>query len=175
MDERLSTENLTDHPTFHEFKLFLESSSLRKAVGRNTRVVRHLLSGCDVCRRRLDVADPDGALARQLGLRPSSKAPPSLSVSTSYEQALANAERTLSLFLSDSHAIDQPPGELLAELVLLEGDGDGPAHYYSSAKRPAIPQLITWLIGRSHTVRFEDSERMPRRCQTFLENWRSRA
>ncbi|HZF12461.1 MAG TPA: hypothetical protein VFE33_27035 [Thermoanaerobaculia bacterium] len=151
----------TDHPTFHEIKVFLEGSSLQKAVVDNTRVVRHLLSGCSICRHRLEVLDPDGARRGQLGVRRSFEASTPRSASgNSYDQAFANAERTLSLFLSDGNPVEGPPGELLAELVLLDGDADEPARPGPFAKRSAIPQLIRWLIGRSHSVRFEDPEKM---------------
>jgi tetratricopeptide (TPR) repeat protein len=54
--------------------------------------------------------------------------------------------------------VEEPPGELLAELALLsESAGNRPL---PSENRFAIPFLIRWLVNRSHAYRYRDPEKV---------------
>ena len=49
----------SNHPTLEDFAVFLEGTSRQTPHPRRAGVVRHLLSGCAVCRRRLSAVGWD--------------------------------------------------------------------------------------------------------------------
>jgi len=75
-----------------------------------------------------------------------------------YDQAFAGAERALADFLAPDRPTEQSPEALLATLAplsiseqigLIMGD-----------ERYATPQMVMWLIERSHAERYSDPEKM---------------
>jgi len=75
-----------------------------------------------------------------------------------YDDVLARAEQTFSLFFAEGRPVEEPPGVLLAELVpgsVLE-ELDLP----SRDLRRSIPTLAKWLIARSHAVRYGNPKEM---------------
>jgi tetratricopeptide (TPR) repeat protein len=76
-----------------------------------------------------------------------------------YDDVLARAEQTFSLFFTAGRPVEDPPGALLAELApaaVLEELGELPSH----DRRRAIPALVKWLIARSHAARYDDPKEM---------------
>jgi tetratricopeptide (TPR) repeat protein len=146
---------LPDHPSHQELAAFLAAS--RSGSTGRSRIVRHLLAGCEVCRRRLQAIDPGHPLARPLGRR----RPPADrggSPSPDYSAAFDNAERTLDFFLDQGQPVESPPGELLAELGMPAVEWAGIAGH--RAARHAIPFFTRWLVEQSHRLRYSNPEQM---------------
>jgi tetratricopeptide (TPR) repeat protein len=147
---------LPDHPSIQELAAFL-------AAGRNGRagrskIVQHLVAGCESCRRRLRALDSGHPLARPSRLRD-----PDAQIFSApefdYSRAFANAERTLDFFLDRGQPVDAPPGVLLAELGLPRAGLDEAAGPLS-ANRLAIPFLTRWLVEKSHCLRYSSAQEM---------------
>jgi tetratricopeptide (TPR) repeat protein len=75
-----------------------------------------------------------------------------------YDDVLARAEQTFSLFFAEGRPVQEPPGVLLAELA--PGASLEELDLPSLDLRRAIPTLTKWLIARSHAVRFGDPQEM---------------
>src|SRR5262249_11933078 len=75
-----------------------------------------------------------------------------------YDQAFANTERALADFLSPDRSIQRAPEDLLAELAPLPTSEQ--VRLIEIEERFADPQMVKWLIERSHADRYEDPERM---------------
>lgn len=140
---------MSAHPSDGELKAFLAGGSARDSRC-DGRVVRHLLGRCPACRARLAALDPAGYWGR--GGRPSSRRP------VDYDEVLARAEQTFSLFFTAGRPIAEPPGSLLAELAPAEVLRDRSSG--SADRRRAIPALTRWLVARSHTARYDDPQEM---------------
>jgi len=129
--------------------------------GGHIEVVRHLLAGCGECRRRLetigwsqDRLDRLIRFPRTKDLEKTDRQP--AGASYNYERAFARAEKTLSAFLDRGRPVEQPPQDLLAELFPFPPE----EQTEPSDRRFAIPQLVRWLIERSHAIRYRDIEEM---------------
>lgn len=133
------------HPTLDEIRSFLEGKRRGRQVSPgDRRLTRHLLGNCSVCQARIrEIRDSH---------RHSARDPKGLD----YENAFGKAERAFSLFVSDGGPVQEPPGDLLAEIVLLADEGIS----LPSENRFSIPLLIRWLVERSHAFRYRDPEKV---------------
>ncbi len=147
---------MAPHPSDENLRVFLEGPrSLDPLLHR--RVVRHLLEGCRSCRERLAALDPAGDWWR---VRPVEGEEPERR-EIDYDDVLARAEQTFSLFMTAGRPVEEPPGVLLAELVpTLEEPSGEPDRPAGRDFRRAIPTLVKWLIARSHAARFDDPRKM---------------
>jgi len=108
--------------------------------------VRHLLGKCPVCQAR---AQEVVAQRQNPAIGPKKY---------DYERAFGKAERALSYFLKEDGPTEEPPGELLAEIVLLSDREEGLP--LPSENRFSIPFLIRWLVDRSHAYRYRNPEKV---------------
>jgi tetratricopeptide (TPR) repeat protein len=139
---------LAHHPSDFDLRTFLACRSSRDPL-LDQRVVGHLLRGCSFCRERLNTLDPSG------GWRPA----PRPAAAIDYDDVLARAEQTFSLFFVDGRPVTEPPGVLLAELA--PGMGlEEPALVPGRDPRRSIPVLVRWLIAKSHAARYEEPKAM---------------
>lgn len=146
-------KHLSEHPTADELRAYLRGQS-----GRHTDtgawIVRHLLRGCATCQKNLQTLrrelQPSFRVSRSPG---SADAEPT---APCYDAVFARVEKTLSLFLSNGQAAEEPPGSLLAELAPLPAGELGRLR----SSGPILPFLIKWLIARSHAARFDDPDKM---------------
>jgi len=142
------------HPSAENLRAFLAGHvSLDPLLER--RVVRHLLGGCLPCRERLVSMDPSGVWRQEPGPRLAT----SSSIEIDYDVVLARAEQTFSLFFVAGCPVEEPPGELLAELAPAAVSGE-PDRLTGRDLRRAISTLVKWLIARSHAARFDDPKEM---------------
>jgi tetratricopeptide (TPR) repeat protein len=152
---------LAYHPSDEDLQAFLKGPFSRDPL-LDRHVVRHLLSGCGPCDERLDCLDPSGLWRRQSPRFPG----PDRNVAahpgaeeSDYDDILARAEQTFSLFFAAGRPVEEPPRSLLAKLAPAttpEEPGRWPTH----DPRRAIPALTKWLIARSHAARYEDPKEM---------------
>jgi tetratricopeptide (TPR) repeat protein len=137
------------HPSDGELRAFLAGGTARDSRC-DQRVVRHLLSRCPSCRARLATLDPEGYWGRA---RPAPRRP------VDYDEVLARAEQTLSLFFIAGRPLEEPPRTLLAELAPAEIRGEQSLQPGIAGSR-AIPTLAKWLVAKSHAARFADPKEM---------------
>lgn len=148
------------HPTTEDLNLFLSRPA---NTARNGRVVRHLLAECPACREQLRRTGwPEERLERLLQVSTSDpgEAESVLSpVRTScYDTAFGKAERSLDAFFAPVRPLEEAPELLLAGLESL-----APLEQIRLAgndPRFAMPQVVHFLIDRSHAVRYQAPETM---------------
>lgn len=149
---------LQNHPSEQDLALFLHGSP---PPGGSTQVVRHLLAGCGECRRRLAAIGWSRDRLERLVRLPRAQESENedrqpRAGGLDYDRAFVRAETTLSAFLDRGRPVEQPPQALLAELFPLPSD----ERAEPTDQQRAIPQLVRWLIERSHAVRYRDTEEM---------------
>lgn len=149
-----------DHSTAEDFEGFLRNAAGHSA--RNTRIVRHLLAGCLVCRDRLDAMGwPGNRLERLIHLPGCEEAPGWLAPQWNgydYHLAFGHAEQAVLDFLT---AV--PQSDIVPELLLEELDRTPREHQLALVEedeRLASPRLALWLMDRSHVSRYSDPEAM---------------
>jgi tetratricopeptide (TPR) repeat protein len=146
---------LAHHPSDENLRAFLAGPRSLDPLLRR-RVVRHLLEECRPCRERLNALDPSGVW------RPEPRPAPedmSRGGEIDYDDVLARAEQTFSLFFAAGRPVQEPPGELLAELAPVAAL-DGMEETGRRSARRAIPILVKWLSARSHAARYEEPKEM---------------
>lgn len=149
-----------DHPSIEELETFL----LRPKRGGNTSlVVRHLLADCPACRDRLQQNGWSPERLERLLRMPEAPEASARSLREpaspyNYDQAFERSEKTLSAFMAGGRPVEEPPPELLAEILLLPAAGEIPP--LSRENRSKVPHLVKWLIQRSHTARYGDPGKM---------------
>lgn len=122
-------------------------------------IVRHLLAGCSICRKRLqDLKEAAPTLSRILEIPASGKAQDSEKPASryNYDWAFARVERTMSTFLARGRLPEKLP-ETLAELAALPES----EQIRRVAKGGfADPDVIRHLLDRSYALRYEDPRKM---------------
>lgn len=151
---------LHDHFSAEELELFLKDP---KNFSLKTKVLRHLVAGCPVCRLRLDEHGWDGCRLERLLDFPELEAEESLETGPvlpapyNYDHVFAKLEKTLDAFFTENGPVEEPPPELLAELFPLQ---EASVSSQLSSKSELIPQLVKWLVEGSHRLRYRNLERM---------------
>ncbi|HEY8019847.1 MAG TPA: tetratricopeptide repeat protein [Thermoanaerobaculia bacterium] len=146
---------MPEHPSTQQLAAFLAAD--RRSRSEPSRVVRHLLAGCDTCLARLRELDTRGQLPRPLPGSRWSLSRPASEGQFDYSRTLARAERTIDLFFTNGRPVEAPPGILLAELGLpVESAQFAPGGEFQTA----IPFLTRWLIEKSHAIRYSNPEEM---------------
>jgi tetratricopeptide (TPR) repeat protein len=152
-----------DHPKAVEFERFL-----RNPLGRSrevsSRVIRHLLADCSLCRTELTaIGWPEERLARLLylpgGARDRALEPILISANGyDYSPAFERAERAVSDFLADP----QPPLESTATLLArLDRSPRSEQEAVIAADHLfANSEVVKRMIERSHDARYDDPEAM---------------
>lgn len=123
-----------DHARVEDFEGFLRKANAPGAVGRNARLVRHLLADCPPCRENLAAATEK-------------------SRGRDYGRAFAGAEQSLAAFLAQGRPSAAAPEALCAELTSQPTDRQ---IQLVTEERYAHPSLIKHLIDSSHAVRYQD-------------------
>lgn len=127
-----------DHARVEDFAGFLRKPTAAGAAGRNSRLVRHLLSDCSPCRQSLEAAVPKGR-------------------GSDYSGAFAGVERSLAAFLAQGCPPEASPETLFAELSSYPVDRQAEL---MAEDRYAHPSVIRHLVDSSHAVRYQDPARM---------------
>jgi tetratricopeptide (TPR) repeat protein len=148
------------HPTAEDFGTLLQLNSRPRNAERNAWVVRHLLSGCKVCRSTLQSLKGAQALLARLFDRPLpalGEPAAEAGLPCSYDWAFARMSRTLAQYMEHGRVPEHLP-ERLAELSLLsEGEQ---IRRVSSGGRFAHPEFIRCLIDRSDAARYQSPRRV---------------
>lgn len=131
----------TDHSRVEDFEGFLRAPKAPGNAARNTRMVRHLLAGCNPCRENLSTA-----VANRAG-------------GYDYSAAFAGAQSSLSAFLAKGPAPVESPEILMAELAALPAGAQARA---AAESRYAHPAFIQHLIDAGHGLRYQDPAGMLR-------------
>jgi tetratricopeptide (TPR) repeat protein len=129
----------TDHSRAEDFEVFLRAPKAPGSTVRNTRMVRHLLAGCNPCRENLGTA-----VSKRAG-------------GYDYGEAFVGAQRSLSAFLSKEQIPAVSPEVLMAALSAMPAEARIQAVRDS---RYAQPALIRHLVDASHGIRYQDPEEM---------------
>jgi len=148
------------HPSPEDFEGFLRDPPRPGSAERNALVVRHLLTGCSVCRKTLqNLGAAVPALSRILEIPASGKAQEAAKPSSryNYDWAFARVERTVSTFLARGRLPERLPGTL-AELVALPESEQ--MRRVATEERFAEPDIVRHLLDRSHEVRYENPRKM---------------
>lgn len=135
-----------EHPDIAELAGFLRGDSGSLQTVRNQRILRHLLAECAVCTENLRAVGKSVHRLERAGY--------------SYDNAFQRAEASLHHFLTPEV---QPP-EKLSNLVerLLASPLESREELVLSDGRFASPQLVDWLIEKSHEVRYSEPAEMLR-------------
>lgn len=148
------------HPSVEDFEVFLRDPSRPGTAERNALIVRHLLSGCSVCRKTLqDLGGAVPALSRILEI-PASGDEQNTGEAASrynYDWAFARAQRTLATFLTRGHTPERLP-EVLEKLAALPESEQ--IRLFTIRGDIADSGIVTHLLDRSHAVRFESPGKM---------------
>lgn len=127
------------HTRVEDFEGFLRAPNAPGNAARNTRLVRHLLAGCNPCRENLHAA-----ITNRTG-------------SYDYREAFAGAQRALTAFLATDQDSAVSPEALMAALAALPAEEQLQA---IGERRYAHPAFIRHLIDVSHGLRYQDPARM---------------
>ena len=148
-----------EHPSVEDLGIFLNGSS-RPATGRSGRVVRHLLAECPVCRGSLrQMGWREDRLERLLQVAGSElRNLETASPGYDYDRAFQKADRSLAAFFAPVRALEEAPEHLLAELEPLAREEQ--VRRAAGDPRFAAPQLVHFLIDRSHAKRYRAPEEM---------------
>ena len=134
----------TDHSRVEDFEGFLRAPKAPGTVARNTRMVRHLLAGCNPCRENLSTAVSNRAGGYDYGT------------------AFAGAQSSLAAFLAQAPAPAESPEVLMAEIEAMPAEVQARA---VGESRYAHPAFVRHLIDASHGLRYQDVEGMLRLAQ----------
>jgi tetratricopeptide (TPR) repeat protein len=148
---------LEEHPTSDDLDKFLRSTSQSGSAVRNTRILRHLLVDCPVCRQHLCKMGWESSRLDQLMNIPSGEGAGERS-ECSYDSAFTKAERATAALLIREKPLAPPPEELFAEL--LSSSENQQIRRVSDDRRFAMPQMIKYLVDRSHAARYREPEVM---------------
>ncbi|HWM89139.1 MAG TPA: hypothetical protein VN493_00080 [Thermoanaerobaculia bacterium] len=151
----------THHPTPAELEVFLRDAT-RAAATANTLFIRHLLSDCGTCRKRLDSMGWERSrLERLLQLRPNqvenADAASAVAREYDYSRAFAGAEHALAAFFAKELPSQISAAELWTELSLLSAEEQ--IRRVGADGRFASPALVRQLIEDSRAARFQDPEK----------------
>src|SRR5215213_176932 len=144
-----------NHPPIAELELFFRSASPSSSVPYPIHVVRHLLAGCSTCCDLLRAAGWTGPRLERFVRLSATKIDDS---GHGYESSFAGAERKLVAFFAPESPLKESPEKLLAEIFHLSHEGQ--AQGVSSDSRFQHPEVVRYLIDRSHAVRYEDPQKM---------------
>jgi tetratricopeptide (TPR) repeat protein len=125
----------TEHSRVEDFEGFLGAPKAPGTTARNTRMVRHLLAGCDPCRENLSTAVSNRASGY------------------GYGEAFAGAHRSLSAFLAKDQAPAPSAETLMAELAAMPA---GVQVQAVGESRYTHPAFIRHLVDASHGMRYQD-------------------
>jgi tetratricopeptide (TPR) repeat protein len=149
----------SSHPSLEDFAVFLGGTSRAASQSHNAQVIRHLLSDCAACRRRLSAAGRDQRrLARLLESGAEEGQVLEATRGYDYSHAFLVAERAVSALLSSGRQETESPEVILAELDGLPADAQ--VQRVSDGGPFAAPSVIETLIDRSHDARYRDAEEM---------------
>jgi tetratricopeptide (TPR) repeat protein len=150
---------LEDHPSAADFKGFLEVATGQQHIARNRKILRHLLGECPICRRQLQLLGwAPSRLARLLSEQGETELARESADEIRYAAAFQGAQEALAQFLAQPPEPVVPLPDLIEALLaipvdrrheLLESDG-----------RFAAPQLVDWLIEKSHETRYSEPVEM---------------
>jgi tetratricopeptide (TPR) repeat protein len=146
-----------DHPTAQDFRSLLQQSPQPRNAERNALAVRHLLSGCEVCRSMLQqLRGVQTASARMFDLPLPAAGEPHDQPGQpyNYDWAFARASRTLNHHLAQGQVPKHLPDRLAEFSNLSEGEQ---IRRVSSSQRFAHPEFIRYLIDRSDAARYQNS------------------
>src|SRR5690349_4652309 len=152
---------MLNHLDSTDFESFLRSTSRPGDTALNTRVIRHLLAGCSLCRERLINMGWDSERLERLLQIPGAEpfeASRFKAGTYDYDNAFAKAERSLSAFLTTGKPEEISPADLWAEI--LSASADEQKRLVSEEKRFASAQFARYLIDLSHSMRYTDTEAM---------------
>jgi tetratricopeptide (TPR) repeat protein len=146
-----------NHPSPEDIAGFLSPNSGLKATERNTRFIRHLLSGCSLCRTSLsDLGWPPERLDGLLRCtapqdRPAERL--AAVASWDYSRAFSKAEASVSGFLAEGRPPAQLGDSLNAELAALPPE----ERLRAVAEEPQFghPALVSCLIEHSQGYRYQ--------------------
>lgn len=149
-----------DHPTIDQLKNFFGSASPSNLAPRPLGVVRHLLSGCRICRAQLKNAGWSGQRLERLISRSTLEIE---ELGRDYLQAFEAAERRLGAFFAVEAPLTEPLEDLLFRLDQLPEQ----EQLVRAADDACFghPEIVRNLIERSHAVRYEDPGKMLHRAQ----------
>ncbi|HZF08223.1 MAG TPA: hypothetical protein VFE33_05470 [Thermoanaerobaculia bacterium] len=150
-----------EHPTPEDLERFVRSASSPSGAIKNAQLIRHLLSDCATCHDGLSALGWDANRLDRLLRLPGTDENAADAGSNNpynYDEAFASTARTIDEFFAADQPATQSPEVLLAELVPL----DEREQIRSAGNEPrfASPQLVRWLVERSHASRYEDAEKM---------------
>src|SRR4029077_6863108 len=149
-----------DHPTTEDFAVFLSTTSRPGNTAGNIQIVHHLLADCADCRRQLEAMGwASRRLERLLSLPGADPFQPAESNGAcyNYDIAFAKADEILRDLLTESPALERPVEALWAELNAQPAEEQ---FRLIETSRHAHPQMVRWLIDRSHAARYEAPARM---------------
>ncbi|HEV7518366.1 MAG TPA: hypothetical protein VGR07_18875 [Thermoanaerobaculia bacterium] len=153
----------TDHPVRADLEAFLRGDAQPIDAVVKSRVVRHLLADCPTCHTTLNAMGWDGTRLDRLLQLPGGEPEEWMSAASDtpgydYGQAFAKTEQALAHFLAPDRPLELSPETLLAELAPLSMSEQ--VRRIQNEEPFASPQMVKWLIERSHAARYEDPERM---------------
>lgn len=151
---------LEKHPTSDDLDKFLRSSSQAGSGVRNARLMRHLLADCRTCRQNLRDMGWEGNRLEHLVHISSGDGGgvPFERNGQNYDATFAKAERAISAFLIPDKPLAQATEALLVEL--LSHPENQQLRMVSDDRRFAMPQMIRYLVDRSHAARYQEPEMM---------------
>ena len=146
------------HPRVEDFESLFRGAS---GTLRNTWTMRHLLIYCPTCRETLRAAGwNNGRVARLVDLSEAlyqgNKA--LIVLSPKYDAAFAAAERALQAIFAPEAALEFPIASLLDQLERVQQDEQ--ARLIVTDAIYAHPALVRELIERSHSLRYDDPQKM---------------
>jgi tetratricopeptide (TPR) repeat protein len=154
---------LTDHPSAEDFEGFLRNPARLGANALTSRLIRHLLADCAVCRNRLEMSGWTSSRLEALvhlsgGSSQTFELKPPVQQSYNYDRAFAKAERAVTEFLAVAPQPTCSVEQLMTELA--SGPLESQEQLLERDERFATPQLVRQLLELSHQARYEDPESM---------------
>jgi tetratricopeptide (TPR) repeat protein len=143
------------HPVDEDFLRFLAGTS--RSAG-SMQVVRHLLGDCSDCRDKLREMGWGRARLERLLYLSSSRPEAAPSCGYNYDAAFVKADRALTAMFTPTQPLDVAVERLAEELMSLPGEDQ--LRRAAEDSRFAKPQLVQFMIDKSHLLRYQDPERM---------------
>lgn len=148
-----------DRPTAGEFEKWLENASASGSELQSFQLARHVLTRHPSGRKiLLNLGWNPRRIERALYLPGSDVTPESGEPFYNYDQAFLGVEQSVAAFFVQPKPAEKTPQELLAELASLKTDEQ--LNLIRSERRFASPQLVRALVERSHSLRYQDPDRM---------------
>jgi tetratricopeptide (TPR) repeat protein len=152
---------VSGHPTPEDLKGFLQQPPGPATAERNALIVRHLLAKCPVCLQNLqDLKGMKSVLSRILEVpltETETKEAQENATRYNYDWAFARADRALKTQLAHGRPSERLP-RILAELSALPESEQ--IRIVRKGGRFADPNLVQYLLDRSHAVRYENPRKM---------------